>query len=181
MINILLLLIQALWFALPAYTANAAPIITAKFLPNFLSAPVDFGGKMNGWRIFGSHKTFRGIVFAVIFALLTVYLQRFLHSFVNAIAIIDYSSPLLFGVLFGSGVAFGDLIKSFVKRLIRVKAGGRWFPWDNVDYIIGALVFVGFVFIPPVEIIIILLVISPIFSIFGNKISYWLGWKGVSW
>jgi len=183
-VEFFMILIQALWFALPAYTANAAPIIAKKFLSNSLSTPIDFNKKFHGKPIFGSHKTFRGVISAVIFAIITTYIQKYLlysNLYISSILIINYQQPLLIGFLFGFGTAIGDLTKSFVKRRLGIKPGAKWFPWDNMDYILGALLFISFIYTPPASIIVILLITSPIITIIANKIAFRIGWKEKEW
>ncbi len=46
---------------------------------------------------------------------------------------------LLLGFLFAVGALGFDAIKSFFKRQIGVKPGGVWFPFDQIDYIVGGL------------------------------------------
>ena len=53
----------ALWFFLPAGLANGAPVIANKVpLINKWITPLDFGKTWGGKRIFGSNKTWRGLV-----------------------------------------------------------------------------------------------------------------------
>jgi len=37
------------------------------------------------------------------------------------------------------GALIGDLIKSFAKRRLGIQAGSTWVPFDQVDYIAGAI------------------------------------------
>ena len=48
--------------------------------------------------------------------------------------------PLLFGIAISAGALVGDLVKSFVKRRLNVAPGRAWFPFDQCDYVIGALI-----------------------------------------
>jgi len=41
----------------------------------------------------------------------------------------------------GAGALVGDLIKSFFKRKLKIDEGNAWFPFDQIDWIIGAYVF----------------------------------------
>src|ERR1700739_3392699 len=68
-----------LWFFLPAGAANVTPIFMAQVrqLKQF-DAPMDLGKTFRGKRIFGSHKTWRGLIAGIIFGTLTLELQQLL-------------------------------------------------------------------------------------------------------
>src|SRR3989338_5895460 len=136
------LILQCFYFILPAYFANMAPVIVKKI--DFLKIPIDFNKTMNNKPIFGKKKTFRGLVFGVLFAIVIAYLQFLLYKkniFVG-ISIVDYSNWLLIGFLMGFGAIFGDLIESFVKRRLEYEPGKPFVPFDQTDFVIGALIFV---------------------------------------
>jgi CDP-2,3-bis-(O-geranylgeranyl)-sn-glycerol synthase len=118
-----------------------APVLVKKV--NFLNVPVDFGLKLRGKRFFGAHKTYRGFLFGVLVAIFVVYIQKVVYGFYQ-FGFIDYSSVNVFllGFLLGFGALFGDLIKSFFKRRVGIKSGRSWFPFDQVDWVIGAFLFV---------------------------------------
>jgi len=133
-------IIQALWFFVPAYLANMMPVFVQK-LP-FLNKPVDFGRTLAGKRILGGHKTWRGLFFGTLAGFLVFELQRFLFSkgIMTGFALIDYSTaPLFLGALIGFGALVGDIVKSFFKRRVGVRPGGRWMPFDQIDFIAAAL------------------------------------------
>lgn len=143
----------ALWFFLPAGLANATPIFVAK-MPWFAkyTAPMDFGKTFRGQRIFGSHKTWRGLISGIIAATLVLWLQQVMvHHFGWAQRLtnqVDYSDlpVLIVGPLFAIGALGGDAIESFFKRQRKMPPGKGWFPFDQIDYIIGgALITAPFV------------------------------------
>lgn len=139
-------LLFALWFFLPAGLANAAPVFMSK-VPGLrkLNAPMDFGRSYRGKRIFGDNKTWRGLISGTVIATLAVAIQHYLHrnyaGVRSAIDLVDYCDPLvlLLGPLLGLGALLGDAIESFFKRQSGVKPGHAWFPFDQIDYIIGGL------------------------------------------
>lgn len=103
---------------------------------NQWQTPVDFGKSIGGIRIFGDHKTWRGIVTGTLCGTLAgiVVAQAYLHTS-HLFIWVAYYLVLSFGAL------AGDSIKSFFKRRFGVTSGKSWFPFDQIDYIIGALVF----------------------------------------
>ena len=103
-------------------------------------------------------------------------LQRwlYLHGFQDW-ALIDYADfPFWFGFLQGGGVILGDLIKSFYKRRQGIKPGDPWWGWDQLDFVIGCIVLGFWVYVPPAEIVLVLLVLSPILHLLANNIGYLL-------
>jgi len=135
----------ALWFFLPAGVANMMPIFAAR-VPQLkhLDAPIDFGKSFRGKRIFGAHKTWRGLVAGIIFGTITLYFQQLLvaHSgwLQSWTSPVDYAQlpTLVLGPLFAIGALGGDAIESFFKRQVNIPPGHGWFPFDQTDYIIGA-------------------------------------------
>lgn len=136
----------ALWFFLPAGLANAAPVFANK-IPyiNKHNQPLDFGKSFRGKRIFGDHKTFRGLIAGIVMAVIVLVLQKYLYtesSWIQTISQpVDYRHihTLGLGMLFAIGALGFDAIKSFFKRQIGVQPGSTWFPFDQIDYIIGGL------------------------------------------
>jgi CDP-2,3-bis-(O-geranylgeranyl)-sn-glycerol synthase len=180
------IILPALYFFLPAYIANALPVVSKKLnILKFLAFPVDGGKKLAGKSLFGKSKTVRGFVVGVIGALIIAYLQYLLTavSFFNEISLVEYSLKfsLLLGFLLGSGALLGDLIKSFIKRRIGIESGHPWIIADQIDYVVGALLLVSFVFVPSLNHIIFLLLFSPLLSFIANVIAYFTGIKKVWW
>ncbi len=140
-------LLFALWFFLPAAMANVVPIFAVK-IPGLskLNAPMDCGLKFRGKRILGDHKTWRGLVCGLIFSTLTLWLQQLaVRHFGWAQTLTDQVNypalpTLILGPLFGLGALGGDAIESFFKRQRGVAPGHGWFPFDQLDYIIGGAI-----------------------------------------
>lgn len=137
----------AFWFFAPAGTANMFAFLSKK-IPGIkkYSYPVDGGLTFRGKRILGSHKTIRGFVVGTIAAIIVAIIQVFLYThldFVQKLVGEHYTitNPVLFGFLSGFGALFGDAVKSFFKRQIAIKPGESWVPFDQIDYILGGMVF----------------------------------------
>jgi CDP-2,3-bis-(O-geranylgeranyl)-sn-glycerol synthase len=136
----------ALWFMLPAAYANGAPIFASR-LPGLRNwnTRLDFGKNYRGAPIFGPHKTWRGLVSGMVVATLVLWLEQlaatsggWTQAFTGGL---DYASfpTLIMGPLLGLGALGGDAVESFFKRRHGTEAGQSWFPYDQLDYIIGAL------------------------------------------
>lgn len=140
-------ILETLWFFLPAMVANMAPVFVAKYkLLESLNYSIDGGATFRGKRLFGDHKTVRGFVVGVAIALLTGGMQYFLfqYEYVTNISIMSYSSILfVLGVSFllGFGALVGDAIKSFFKRQFNILPGHSWPVFDQIDFVIGASFF----------------------------------------
>lgn len=135
---------QVFLLLLPAGLANMTPPLFKKI--NFLNYPIDFGIYFRGRRLLGDNKTFRGLFFGVAIAIIGTYLQKLFYPVILKHSIIDYSNInfFLLGFLLGLGALFGDLIGSFFKRQLRIAPGGSFIPFDQIDWIIGALFFLNF-------------------------------------
>ncbi len=168
---------------LPAFFANMAPVFFRK-IP-FLDYPVDFGMKWKSDPLLGTHKTFRGFFFGILLSMIIVYIQKSLtaHQYFREISLVAYSehSFLLLGFLLGFGALFGDLVKSFLKRRAGVASGKSWFPWDQLDFIIGAMAFLCFVYIPSWQVIFFLLISTPLLHIAVKHIGFYLKISTTRW
>jgi CDP-2,3-bis-(O-geranylgeranyl)-sn-glycerol synthase len=145
----------ALWFLLPAAIANVTPILAAHLpLLQTWNAPLDGGHQYKGKDIFGKHKTWRGIITGTLAALVVFALQQHAYdtyTWAKTISAgVNYTTlPFLLGPLLGIGALGGDAAKSFFKRRLGIEAGKTWFPFDQLDYIFGAiLVSLPFVVLP---------------------------------
>lgn len=136
----------ALWFFLPAGLANAMPVLANKipYLRDF-TTPLDFGKHYRGKRIFGKNKTWRGLLAGTVIATITVLVQQYLYDqsqFVRDISLnVDYTtfSAFVVGPLFGIGALLGDAVESFAKRQMNIASGDSWFPFDQLDYVLGGM------------------------------------------
>lgn len=179
-----MIILQALYLMLPAYLANMAPVIAGKIWGHKFSQPLDFGKKYQGRDILGKNKTWRGLLVAVIVAIITVYLQQFLmaNEFFGGLSLFDYTAidPLVYGFLLGFGVILGDAVKSFFKRRKNLKPGDKWMPWDQLDFL-GALFLLLVVYQPVWQIFLIILLVSPLLPMATNWLGFKLHIKNVSW
>lgn len=139
-----MILLMAFWFFLPAGVANMGPVFAAK-LPGLRhwNTPLDFGRTYRGKRIFGPHKTWRGLVAGIVLATLVLAVQKYLFTYTWAqeISWMNYRADgvWIVGPLLGAGALLGDAIESFFKRQKGVASGEVWFPFDQTDYILGGL------------------------------------------
>ena len=133
--------------------------------------------------IFGKNKTYRGLIAGMLAAIIVAYTQFFLNggNIFADLALVDYSNWLLIGLLLGLGAMFGDLVKSFVKRRIGLKPGMPFVPFDQLDFVFGALIFVYPVAKLSMEKIAIILFISFILHMVINHIAFYTGIRKERW
>lgn len=119
------------------------PILVSRlpFLKDW-NMPLDCHIHYKSKRLFGSSKTWRGVISGVIVATLVFALQQklsaHLGSFSTYLEAAHYTTmPLVLGALLGFGALAGDAIESFFKRQVNVAPGKSWFPFDQLDYIVG--------------------------------------------
>lgn len=155
---------SAIWFILPAYFANAAPVLLGG------GAPVDMGKKfLDGRRILGRGKTIRGLACGLVVGTIVGLLQ--------GIARPPLREYLLLGFLLALGALLGDLASSFIKRRLGIKRGGAAPGLDQLSFVVVALILASPVKVPPWQVIAAILVITPPIHLATNFIGYKLGLK----
>ena len=162
---IVTLVAEALLFIFPAYCANAVPVLAGG------GTPMDFGKNFfDGKRIFGDHKTFRGFFFGLLIGIL-VGIVEFL--------IFDYS--ILFIILPPLGALVGDLLGSFAKRRIGISPGGLFPIVDQIDFVIGALLFSIPLSILTWELALVVILITPPIHLLTNYVAFKMRLKKHPW
>jgi len=157
-----------LWYLLPAALGNhTASCGNRLWLPAILkngltklAHPVDFGVHWHGREIFGKNKTWRGLLVGILVGILTAGIQALLYSkidFFRINSLVDFGNVnfILLGALMGGGALIGDLVKSFIKRRLDMPPGKPWFPWDQLDWITGAILFSSIVYIPSARVVVV--------------------------
>lgn len=152
---------QALYFILPAYCANAAPVIFGG------GRPIDAGRTFtDGKPIFGSHKTIRGFFAGLVVGTLVGFVQN----------------ALLLGFVLSLGALVGDLANSFFKRRLGFPPGSSFPIADQLDFVAGALLFSLMVpQLPEPHIILISVIVTPPIHLLTNFLAFHLGVKSTPW
>ncbi len=160
------LVLEALKFILPAYCANAVPVLVGGGLP------LDFGKNFyDGKPIFGKNKTFRGFFFGLVVGTLVGVIEAFSFA--------EY--PISFGFLLSLGALLGDLAGAFLKRRIGLAPGELLPVVDQIDFIIGALAFSLPFNVLSLELALTVLLITPPLHIITNFTAYKIGLKSNPW
>lgn len=162
-----LIIIYPIIFILPAYVANGAPVLFGG------GAPLDFKKKFRGRRIFGDHKTIRGLVSGILSGMLV----GFVISLFSGFAFMFY-----IGIVQSLGTHVGDLTGSFIKRQRGFKEGQRSLLMDQYLFLIVALLFsVPLGNLPGLYGIIFLFVLTGIMHPLTNAIAHVMRLKEVPW
>lgn len=163
----------AIMFFLPAGLANAAPVVANKIpIINQWKKPVDFGLSWKGKRLTGDNKTWRGVFVGSVLAMVSsVIISKLVPE-----TIVNNSVPLT-GFLLGFGALMGDFVESFIKRQMNIKPGSSWFPWDQLDYIIGALAITHWIAPLPVWTVTTIVVFYFLLHLVASYIGYKLKLK----
>jgi len=186
MLEIIQFLLSCFYFFVPAYWANMTPPLVRNIPAlHFLDVPVDFGRKLGNARIFGGHKTWRGVVSAGVVGMVFVLLQRWLYQYRWAMefSLIDYKTVniWLFGILLVLGVVLGDLAAAFIKRRRRLEPGAAFVPWDQTNYAIGCFVTLEPYLKLDLSIWITLFFMTFFLHLLFNRLGYDLGLHKAKW
>lgn len=169
---------QLILFILPAYIANASPVILGG------KTPIDFGQQLGDRkRIFGKSKTIRGFIAGVASGtagglILALLVPQFLPT-------LSLNYKIAISFLLSLGALAGDLFGSFLKRRSGMESGQESLVSDKLWFLVGALLFAAPVFINKVNLEIIDVVFLGVLTFFlhitFNRIAHFLKLKKVPW
>jgi len=168
--------VVAIWLMLPAYIAN----VSAAFFGG--KTPIDRGISCGKTRLLGDGKTYegtlKGISCGFIFG---IFQHLFLHSFGL------FPSFLVVLVCLSAGAMFGDMLGSFIKRRLGLKRGAPLPLVDQLDFVAGAwlLLFLfardWFIESFALNIIIAVVIITPLLHLLTNYVGFKMGRQDVPW
>ena len=168
--------VMAFWFFLAAGIANMSPVL-AKRIPLLRrwKTPIDLGGTWRGRRLLGDNKTWRGLLFGTLMGAVTYVLVFRFHGI--AFGPENLLMAAIVGGLLGFGALAGDAIESFFKRQLDIRPGRPWFPFDQIDYIIGGLVAIYPLLQPSLSFMGIILALYFGLHLIASYVGYLLGLK----
>ncbi len=183
------IIVVAVWLMLPAYIPNPMAAVLGG------GRPIDGGRTFrDGHRLIGDGKTYRGFIAGTLSGVFVGLLQMYylshntmffsveLPSFsFNSMGALPIISALAVGAL------LGDMFKSFFKRRIGFKRGAPLPLIDQLDFVLGAWLLVYLV--SPawftanftIQIIIVLLILTPVLHLVTNIVGYIAGVKKEPW
>lgn len=171
--DFLFLAAKTLMLAVPLYIANGCALLSGG------KTPIDLNAKfVDNKPLLGKGKTFRGaaggiacgaIASAAIWFFLPVVSQGFGTNY------------LILGFLLSLGAIIGDIAGSFLKRRLGIERGQKAFLLDQLDFIAGGLILACLVYPAGIIEIILLVVLTPVFHLIGNRIAFKAKRKKVPW
>jgi CDP-2,3-bis-(O-geranylgeranyl)-sn-glycerol synthase len=153
--------IETVWQFLPAYFANAIPVLVHG------GGPLDAGSEwIDNKRILGDHKTIYGTIAGIVTGSLVALVQ---------------GNPIQ-GILFAFGAILGDLFFAFIKRRLGINPGQPLPIWDQVGFIILAILLGSAVEPrPTVEQDIVMILVTIPAHYITNFFAWLLKWKKNPW
>jgi CDP-2,3-bis-(O-geranylgeranyl)-sn-glycerol synthase len=135
-------IVQAFWIVIPIYVANASAVVVGG------GTPIDFRKTWNdGSRILGDGKTWKGLFAGTFLGMTAGFGLAVAASYLSAseydvLGLTNFEGfplmiPILFSLCFGA--LLGDVVESFFKRRIGKDRGQDWIPFDQIDFLVGAL------------------------------------------
>ncbi len=175
-ISVLVISVYLIYFMLPAYIANASALAFGG------GTPLDFHRKfIDGRRRCGNGATWRGILIGTGIGTLIGLLQGILGEIGLSYGILpdNVIQGILLGLFMGAGALIGDASGSFLKRRIGIERGRPIPLLDQLDFVVGALIFASIIVVIPWDLLLLLFVISIILHLLANIIAYLIGIKDV--
>ena len=126
---------------------------------------------MDGERVLGDHKTFRGFFSALIVGTIV----GVVCSYVFSKNLVTVAIPASLGAL------LGDMVGAFVKRRLKIKPGGALPVVDQLDFVVGAIILVYLFSSISLSVVLILLLVTPPIHLLTNVGAYALGLKERYW
>ncbi|MBU0546748.1 MAG: CDP-archaeol synthase [Patescibacteria group bacterium] len=187
--NFVNLILPCFYFFFPAYLTNMTPSLSATLgIFKFLAKPIDAGKQFMGKPLLGDHKTWRGIIVGSSIGIMIIFYQKWLFincPLMQSISIINYSNINIwnFALSMTLGAIFGDLFFAFIKRRLDLKPGAKFVPFDQINYVLGAALFL-FVFSKiqiNLSVWLVLFVLTFILHVGATQIGYKLGLSKSQW
>ena len=164
--NVLNMSLYVIYFMMPAYLANVSALSFGG------GKPVDFGRYfIDGRRIIGDGVTWRGLIIGTIIGTFFGFIQGIISG--------NLWEGILIGLFLGGGALIGDACGSFIKRRLRIERGRPAPGLDQLDFVIGALLFASIIVVLPMEMILLIVIITMILHVSANIIAYLIGIKEV--
>lgn len=159
--------------ALPLYMANASAMV--------------FGGKTaidgnrnwgDGRPILGKGKTWKGTGMGVLIGTFTGFLLEYFFPLLTFQVSNEY---VAYAFLLSLGAIMGDLVGSFIKRRMNIQRGQPAHVLDQLDFVVGGVVFSIAISKPEWTGLILLIMITPFMHLAFNRLAFMLGIKNVPW
>jgi CDP-2,3-bis-(O-geranylgeranyl)-sn-glycerol synthase len=182
MSSVLYTIAAAVWLMLPAYITNSS----AAFFGG--TTPIDRGICWGKSRLLGDGKTYEGLIMGISCGIIVGIVQNlFASEYVDLPSFGTFPFSFVTLVSLSAGAMLGDLLGSFIKRRVGLKRGAPFPLVDQLDFVAGAwlLLFLfaraWFIESFSLNIIIAVIVITPLLHLLANFLGFKIGKKQVPW
>ena len=173
--DIIILLIQSLWFIIPAYAANGfPPLMRGKH-------PIDQKRSFRSKRILGDGKTWEGTLGGIIAGMAIGSLQIAFQSDLKFLGLNLPPMTLPLVIALCIGTMAGDILGSFIKRRLNIKRGDSAPLMDQEGFLVLAILFAMPFYNLNAIIVVTLLIITPPIHWLANIGGFYLKFKKTPW
>ncbi|WP_049927286.1 CDP-2,3-bis-(O-geranylgeranyl)-sn-glycerol synthase [Halopiger goleimassiliensis] len=175
-------IVVAFWAMLPAYVPNNAAVLAGG------GRPIDGGRTWNGTRLLGDGKTWRGTAAGILAGLALAAVLTLLAPEVSAaidIEVPEFTVPA--AVALAAGAMLGDILASFLKRRTGRQRGAMFPGVDQLDFVVVSLPLTALLATDwfrtwfTWDVILVVVVLTPVLHVTTNVIAYKLGLKNEPW
>ena len=175
-------IVVAFWAMLPAYVPNNAAVLAGG------GRPIDGGRTWGDKRVLGDGKTWRGTAAGIIAGLALAGILSLFADDVGAVIGVDVPvfEPLA-ALGLAAGAMLGDILASFLKRRTGRQRGAMFPGLDQLDFVVVSLPLTAllatewFFQVFTWDVILVVVVLTPILHVTTNVIAYKLGLKNEPW
>ena len=183
--NLLIAVLGAVYFMLPAYVANLSGLAFGG------GTPVDGGRECkDGRRLIGNGVTWKGLQNGTIIGTLVGLVLGIIGTLYGDLSVLTggiidlhvYGSiigGLILGFLMAFGALLGDAVGSFLKRRLGIQRGAPAPIMDQLDFVIGALILSLLVVQISWKFFIVIALLSLVLHLGSNTFAYLIGIKDV--
>ncbi|MFA9417711.1 CDP-2,3-bis-(O-geranylgeranyl)-sn-glycerol synthase [Natrinema sp. HArc-T2] len=175
-------IVIAFWAMLPAYVPNNAAVLAGG------GRPIDGGRTWGDRRVLGDGKTWRGTAMGIVAGVaLAVVLTVIEPTVSDALGFAVPRFEPLAALGLAGGAMFGDILASFLKRRSGRQRGAMFPGLDQLDFVVVSLPLTAllatdwFLTWFTLEVILVVVVVTPILHVTTNVIAYKLGLKNEPW
>jgi CDP-2,3-bis-(O-geranylgeranyl)-sn-glycerol synthase len=198
---VLIICLSFLYIA-PSYATNASMVVFGRN-----GTPIDGGRSFSdGKRILGDGKTWQGMIGGVItgtiVGIILLLIMQFIiwpyfqsdiienplypmnldnYAYLKALLNPPFLMGVLRGFLLSLGTPIGDMIGSFFKRRFNLERGAPAPVVDQLDFLLGAILFAYIVFRLDWMYILFALLATILIHILANTVGYKMGYKRQPW
>ena len=172
----------AMWVMFPAYIPNNVAVLAGG------GRPIDAGRSWGDRRILGDGKTWRGTIVGIIAGIGVALVLNVANPVVSdslGVAFPSFSWGIIIG--FPLGALLGDMAASFLKRRTGRERGAAFPGVDQYDFLVMALLvgsLTDWQWMQEVftwQLLLIVLVLTPVLHVGTNIVAYRLGLKNEPW